>query len=727
MRASAARIGWTLMLLCLGHGLASAQPITNRLATPQPTITLLSPSSGAVASAVTITGANFGASQGSGTVTFNGTSATVVSWADTSLSVTVPSTTTGLVIVTQNGASGGVTFTVTSGGTNPIAAARLPLGDTTVPNTAWAAAGVVGGIPSGSWTQCGATMASSSTAAQINTRIQSCTANQYVLLGAGTFSLTTGLVMKANTVVRGAGANSTFLVFSGNDSCIGANAVVCFAGGDSSNYFGDAKMQPGGTNAALWTSGYAQGSTQIVLSSIGSNGIAVGQWIHLDQAMDTATNSGFFSCETGTCSAEGGAADPGRVVSGIARQQVQIVKVTACSPSCTSGSTFTISPGVYGPNIASGYAPGAWWSSASIDNAGVENLSADATSAAGQVNIAGFNAHNIWVSGVRLIRSCVCNRSMVQMHASSHWTIQNSYIYGTSGQSQNYGVESYITNDALVVNNIFQHVVTPIMTHANQGSVFAYNYIINDTYDDGGSPQYHYMANGWAGHSGGVMMNLIEGNIGVGLGGDIIHGNPLMNTVARNYWLGTDAGRIDATNAIGIEAYNRYWNMVGNVLGTPGYHTAYASGGDLSVYDLGAGRTAVPSDALVATTMLRWGNWDVVSNATRWCGTASNTGWVATCGSASEVPTGVPTYPNSVPTTETVPNSFFLAAAPSWWPGGLAWPPIGPDVTGGSLASLGGHVYSIPARTCYLSVMGGPTDGSGTVLAFDPSTCNGFH
>jgi hypothetical protein len=80
-----------------------------------PSITSLSPNAGPVGASVTITGANFGSSQGGSTVTFNGTLATAGSWSATSIVVTVPSgATTGNVIVTVGGvASNGVGFTVT--------------------------------------------------------------------------------------------------------------------------------------------------------------------------------------------------------------------------------------------------------------------------------------------------------------------------------------------------------------------------------------------------------------------------------------------------------------------------------------------------------------------------------------------------------------------------------------------------------------------------------------
>ena len=79
-----------------------------------PSITSLSITSGAVGAAVTITGTNFGSSQGSSTVTFNGTTATVTSWSATTIAVTVPTgATTGHVVVFASGVnSNGSNFTV---------------------------------------------------------------------------------------------------------------------------------------------------------------------------------------------------------------------------------------------------------------------------------------------------------------------------------------------------------------------------------------------------------------------------------------------------------------------------------------------------------------------------------------------------------------------------------------------------------------------------------------
>jgi len=79
-----------------------------------PSITSLSANYGALYAIITVTGANFGASQGSRTVTFNGVPATAYGWSNTSFTVIVPGgATSGNIVVTANGqASNGVAFTV---------------------------------------------------------------------------------------------------------------------------------------------------------------------------------------------------------------------------------------------------------------------------------------------------------------------------------------------------------------------------------------------------------------------------------------------------------------------------------------------------------------------------------------------------------------------------------------------------------------------------------------
>ncbi|MCG3112741.1 MAG: IPT/TIG domain-containing protein [Candidatus Manganitrophus sp. SB1] len=82
--------------------------------TVTPKINSLSPASGVIGTSITINGTNFGATQGTSIVTFNGLAATPSSWSDTSIGASVPvGASTGAVIVAVEGnPSSGVNFTV---------------------------------------------------------------------------------------------------------------------------------------------------------------------------------------------------------------------------------------------------------------------------------------------------------------------------------------------------------------------------------------------------------------------------------------------------------------------------------------------------------------------------------------------------------------------------------------------------------------------------------------
>lgn len=81
-----------------------------------PLLFSLAPTSGLVASSVTITGRNFGPAQENSRVTFNGTTTTATAWSSTSITVPVPTgATTGPVVVTVGGrASNPLSYTVTA-------------------------------------------------------------------------------------------------------------------------------------------------------------------------------------------------------------------------------------------------------------------------------------------------------------------------------------------------------------------------------------------------------------------------------------------------------------------------------------------------------------------------------------------------------------------------------------------------------------------------------------
>jgi hypothetical protein len=470
----------------------------------------------------------------------------------------------------------------------------------------------------------------------------------------------------------------------------------------------------GQEHTANWTAGYSRGATSITLSS--TTGLSIGSLIALDQTDNSNTDTGnVWVCQTqDVCSSEGpsGAGRSGRA-------QMQWVKVTNIA-----GSVITITPGLYMPNWASGRSPGAWWVDSVLTGCGVEDMSLNYTSASTN-GIVLFNAYGNWVKGVRSISS---ERAHVWCWTCAANTIRDSYFYQTlNHQSQSYGFESYSGGDNLVENNIFQQIAEPLMINGEaSGTVLGYNHVINNYETASADSLYGDI---WL-HSAGIDNLLIEGHSGQAFFSDAIHGTHHFITLFRSRFLGWESGKTAQTFPMGLRAVSRYESIIGSVLGKTSYHTTYSCdyppGGcneSVSVFYLGESEGAALDDSLVASTLMRWGNWDDVTNAVRWCGNSSSTGWSTRCSSTSEVPTGLSLYANAVPATETLPASFYYSSQPSWWPPGKVWPPIGPDVTGGNISNTGGHANTIPAQDCYLNVMGGPADGSGSVLAFNAAAC----
>lgn len=115
----------TLLLLGLA-GCGGSSSHSNFVTPPPagpPAITSLSTTSGVFGASVQITGSNFGAQQGSSTVTFNGTGASIAKWSDTAIIAKVPSgATSGNVVVTVGStASNGVNFNIVALPTGSIA------------------------------------------------------------------------------------------------------------------------------------------------------------------------------------------------------------------------------------------------------------------------------------------------------------------------------------------------------------------------------------------------------------------------------------------------------------------------------------------------------------------------------------------------------------------------------------------------------------------------------
>ena len=557
--------------------------------------------------------------------------------------------------------------------------------------TDWSQAGIPAGIPTRT-TLC-ATLNSGATAAQINSAIAACPSGQVVFLNAGTYNLSGAItIARSNVTLRGAGPDQTKLVFSSGSGCGNTTSVVCVRGSGQWSGAPD--------NLTAWTANYAQGTTVITLGSVAN--LSVGQVLILDQLDDASDPGNIYVCGTLACSSEGQASGGGR---GGNHAQMQFAEVKAIN---TATRQVTISPGLYMPNWRASQSPSAWWANTLAQNVGIENLLLDnRTAGAGSITVF-FNAYKSWMKNIASIGGGA--RSHVDMQWSSNLVVRDSYFWGSAGASLSYGIETWMSGNALVENNIFQHVTGSLLVGAGEGSVWSYNYA-TDIYST--NPSWLYPSG--SEHDPGTSMNLYEGNILPSLMEDTVHGTHNLGTYFRNRLTGVDGAHTLQTVPFLLQSYSRYANFLGNVLGTAGYHNNYqaiyggsATNCDKSIYNLGWGGTqcgtGVGNDALTVNTLMRWGNYDTVTGAARW--------------NASEVPSGLSLYGNAVPANQNLPASFYLSSKPSFW-GARPWPPIGPDVSGGDIAGVGGHAYLIPAQLCYNTTS---KDANG-ILIFNANIC----
>lgn len=656
----------------------------------------------------------------------------------------------------------------------------------------WSQAGAVPGspgtLPDANWTQCGSTIAPyNGTTSAINTQINGCGANTYVLLGSGTFNLAGTIILKNQVVVRGAGANATFLVFTAEGSCNGLYSQFCLAGSGSYPNGGE-------QNTATWTAGFSQGATSITLSN-SLNIVAGSTFINLDQQNEATDTGNNWNCVTASgCGGYAGNSGFARTdytcapsVSpnvGLCNQE-QNVLVTACSPACNkSGSTvLTINPGLYMPNWKSSQSTGAWWATTNAYSMGVEDLSADlSNTTAGTSTALIMNCYECWISGVRSIDAA---RNHFWIYTSNHTTIQDNYIYqSTSHGSVSYGIEIDDSSDNLVLNNICSQVTDscPNSNGGGAGNVAAYNLALDDIYGSNG-----WMQGSDYDHAGGNDFWLREGQSSIGFISDDIHGTHFFTTMFRNYFRGwqnlcNGVACNAQTVAINLLAASRYFNVIGNVLGQAGYHTGYSCEApstscnqSLSVYRLGYSDnnaatgycTNQPTcsthgnyDPLTITSFMRWGNYDTVNAAVRFVSSEVPSSFADTTGNPS-------LFVNPVPASNNLPNSFALSgtvATTASSPCGSGvpfnynptrgtcepFPYDGPDVSNGDLGNcasgtyqgsvcrvgsnqcgggatcsqaMGGHANLNPAHSCFLDVMGGLPDGSGSVLTYNRASC----
>ena len=302
--------------------------------------------------------------------------------------------------------------------------------------------------------------------------------------------------------------------------------------------------------------------------------------------------------------------------------------------------------------------------------------------------------------------------------------IRGCYTHDTQGGGPNHqGIDLVhdcdwnLVEDNVCINAGYPPIITGDGARgACVGNVIAYNYVegVNT-----GSTSVSGFCFGDNHQAGGNMLNLFEGNVGMGFMSDGYYGGSSYTTLLRNYFHNKlDIPRRSGLGpiAVALNHYAVYYNVVGNLLGSPEtvsyydseakptgfinliYRLGYPNVGNgaydtlkntegTSNRDYGGNKTIGPTtppdytqsphtifeaqalDLNVKNTIIRHGNYAYAIKDAN--------GTARTPGVSWETDDSRGTGVN--PDDHNIPNSYYLKKEPDWWPSSVPWPPIGPD------------------------------------------------
>jgi hypothetical protein len=307
---------------------------------------------------------------------------------------------------------------------------------------------------------------------------------------------------------------------------------------------------PGSTRAIK--SGFAQGSTSITLSSP-PTGLQVGQMLALDQIADNE-----LVWDHGV---EGGDTW-GRNGNRTLTQFVRVIGI--------HGRDVTFTPAIYSSYWRASDGPEAYWwgsgASQTVEKSGIENLKISRKSGTGGVhNLAIGPADSCWIKNV-------WSTQCASAHVRTGWTLNCEIrdccfsVMDDIGSSA-YAVWLSFSSAARVENNVMFDVPCAVGMMSTTGSAIAYNFATQFPYS-----QPRWLPECVMTHGGHCDHDLFEGNFVPSFWADFIHGNASFNSYVRNRVTGWESGKTDSTRPINIEAHQENLALLGNVLGTAGYH-----------------------------------------------------------------------------------------------------------------------------------------------------------
>jgi hypothetical protein len=585
--------------------------------------------------------------------------------------------------------------------------------------TDWSNPGVAGGIPNrilicatiNAATYGNGTINATSA---IQSALNTCTAGQVVLLTAGNFWITS-LDIPSNVTLRGAGAQGTILVEHGGP---GGYAVG----------MGPYGSTPNAASSVNITSGATQGSTSFVVSS--ASGMSVGKYI-LVTDLNEATLGGLNYVATQSdgnmncnwCD---------NSMWGSTRVRGQIVEITS-----VSGTTIGFSPALY---TAYPSTPFATPFTASVKNAGVEDLQVYAGDHGYQTNFQITMSANCWIKGVEGNYS---DGDQVNLQFAYRGEVRDNYFNNgfvhTGGTVDDEVLLAGKTSVSLVENNIMERLHGSVIVEwGAAGNVIAYNYSTG-SFDSNAT---NVVTIDFDAHGAHPQFNLVEGNITPHIFFDSFWGTGAFNTFYRNWNVGTTLiatpytgrGTINWGSAhladeqprgISMSYTQTRNNIIGDVAGSAANTSVVTSLFNSGPSECTSCRVA-PGARSYANIAYLWdigydngGDTDGSGVPAGWPAVAYNTTIFHAIFDTAKAATifDVHCVALSAPCSHTLPTSLYLASRPPWWSATIPFPGIGFDVTGG--IDVGGHVYGNPAKVCYDATLRG-ADG---IKLFDRATC----
>lgn len=568
-----------------------------------------------------------------------------------------------------------------------------------------------GGIPAR--TTIFTTVSAGASVATIQSAINSCPSGQTVLLGAGTFTTNSYILVPSNITLRGSGPGVTIL-----QKTDGAVAGVDNPGADASPIIivGAARFannQHGVIGATNLTSDAVKGAYSVTVAS--TTGLSVGQLVLIDELSNAAWQTDpngrgliwaadDFRVAWQKHSPGQGTDDPldptdftnsdpngsNPAASWFCRTGRPTAEVKIIAQIV--GTTVTFSTPFHIDYRTANTAQLARYEYAKVSGAGVESLSMTG----GSNGSLRFNwTDSCWAKDVEI---STWRDEGIAIDHSFRTEVRHSYLHdaayaspGGAGYaiSPSTGSSEYLVEDNIIVraNKVM------VARSAGAGAVVAYNYcdqgyiIYNLNWQEMG-------VNG--SHMVGPHHTLFEGNYTFNLDSDKTHGNSVYQTYFRNYASGfrlagvvQGSSSIDDTNGssgplrtVGPASLAYWFSFVGNVLGTPGAHSGWAYSQNIMLagpaiwspgWDDWTPQT--PMDANVLTSLLRDGNFDYKTNQVHWHGIG-----------------GSSLGDTTPPAISTLPSSLYLSSKPAFF-GSNTWPWV--DAQGAT------KTYTLPAKARY--------------------------